>query len=265
MDYQPIPQMPQPAPQPQPQYYAPAPRPRKKLWVEVLKFLGLFALFFSILTLIVMGPAIYTKLSYAIMGGSSEHNLPESVGTDTQSIANLQTKVDGSSAFTGEDAIIIPKISVDAPIVYTASTDNKVIMDDLQKGVVHYADTALPGHAGNTFLTGHSSYYWWSGGKFNQVFALLDKLRPGDVIYVNTKEGRYIYRVKESFVVNPSQTDVLNPTETPTLTLMTCTPIGTNLRRLIVRAELVGRPPVVPSDFSEFTKIPNLPSFLPVY
>lgn len=277
-EYQPIPQevpqatpeapqMPPVAPQPV-QYYTPPSRPPKKWGIEVLKFLGLFVLFFSVITLIVMGPTIYAKLSYTFGGGdkaTNKYDLPSTVGTDDSSISSLVTQVDNSSKFPGVDSIIIPKIGAEAPIVYAESQDNKLIMDDLQKGVVHYNGTALPGHFGNTFITGHSSYYWWSGGKYNQVFALLDKLRPGDVVYINTKEGKYIYRVKESFVVSPTQTDVLNPTDTPILTLMTCTPIGTNLRRLIVRAELVGRPPVLPSDFKEFSNIPKLPTFLPVY
>lgn len=132
----------------------------------------------------------------------------------------------------------IPKIGVNAPIIWNA--DPNQILRDLQRGVAHYQGTSLPNTvSGNVFITGHSSGYPWDPGQYKTVFANLDKLVAGDTISVTTEQNTYVYRVKDSVVVRPSETSVLAPTPTPILSLMTCVPVGTNLRRLIVRADLI--------------------------
>lgn len=134
--------------------------------------------------------------------------------------------------------LIIPKIRVDAPIVWNA--DPGYILSDLQKGVAHYRGTALPNsQAGNVFITGHSSGFLWDRSPYTTVFATLDKLVAGDLIAITTENEEYIYRVNGSVVVRSSETSVLGQTNAPTLSLMTCVPVGTNLRRLIVRADLL--------------------------
>lgn len=114
------------------------------------------------------------------------------------------------------------------------------IQEALREGVVHYPYTANPDQFGNVFITGHSSYYPWDEGKYKDIFALLHKLEPGDEYFITYKGDRYTYRVKESFEVQPDDVSVLEqPIDQKISTLMTCTPVGTVLRRLIVRADLV--------------------------
>ncbi len=248
-------------------YHQPAypPRPRR-FGVELLKFFGIFAFFFVLLTLIVMAPTFYTNISYMIFGAAeNKYELPVTVPDTAADIGNLADFWEAQEFVPAGDTIIIPKINVDAPIIYMESGENKQILEDIKYGVGHYPNTAMPGQVGNVFMTGHSSYYWWSGGEYNQIFALLDKLKAGDLVYIYYDGGKYIYRVKESFVVNPSQVNVLENTNEPILTLMTCTPLGTNLRRLIVRADLVGRPPVDTTDFRGVVNIPEIPIILPLY
>ena len=243
-------------------------RPRRKIWVEVVKFLGLFLGFFIFLSAIVMGPTIYASLSYYATAPdeySEKYELPVRVGADSFGVDELESFIEQSTFSPTEDTLIIPKINVDAPIVYMQSYDNNQILEDIKRGVGHYLGTAKPGRVGNTFLTGHSSYYWWSGGEYNQIFANLDKLEIGDLIYAYNDGDKFVYRVSDTFIIRPSETGVLNQTEEPMLTLMTCTPIGTNLKRLIVQAELVGRPPVDISDFDVFVEIPDLPIILPLH
>lgn len=252
----------------QPNWYPPAPHRRRRFWGRPFKFLGLFAFFFVLLTLIVMGPTIYTKIAYYFTAPSTDYSqkyeLPVSVTDDLQAIQDVTSAIDQKISVPSQDTILIPKINVTAPLVYPDQRDNAAILEAIKEGVAHYPNTALPGRVGNVFLTGHSSYYWWSGGKYNQVFALLDKLATGDLIYVYYQGGRYSYRVSRAFVVNPDQVDVLNASDKPILTLMTCTPVGTNLRRLIIQADLIGRPPVDASAFTPFQQIPTLPNILPV-
>jgi sortase A len=48
-----------------------------------------------------------------------------------------------------------------------------------------------------------------------------------------------VYEVENIKIGLPEQVDVLGPASKEQLTLITCTPIGTNLKRLIVTARLV--------------------------
>ncbi len=148
-----------------------------------------------------------------------------------------------------ENRIIIPKLGLNIPLV-TPSYDALLredwakveldIQDALEMGVVHYPGTAKPGQAGNFFVTGHSSYYPWAKGDFKTVFARLPELGPGDEywVYYGGDKHRYIIRSKQE--VKPTNVAVLDqPIDRRTATLMTCTPIGTTLRRLIISAEEV--------------------------
>src|SRR5579864_5890048 len=103
--------------------------------------------------------------------------------------------------------IIISKISVDAPIVLNIAPND--IVPQLANGVVHYQDTALPGEIGNSVLVGHSSDYIWSTGHYKTIFALLDKLSPGDQIVIPYQTQKFTYEVSTVKVVKPTELSVL--------------------------------------------------------
>ena len=110
---------------------------------------------------------------------------------------------------------------------------------DLQLGPGHYPGTALPGQVGNTVISGHRTTY-------GHPFWDADTLRPGDAIDLQVRDRIYRYRVTASHTVDPGDVAVTdpvpdNPTATATrrlLTLTTCTPRFTAVRRLIITAEL---------------------------
>lgn len=155
-------------------------------------------------------------------------------------------------------AVIIPKIKVNAPVIYDETIINQdQFLKDLESGVVHYPNTALPGQEGNIVLFGHSSEAWWAPGNYKYVFTLLDKLQVQDVVYLNYKGTRYVYRIYDIKVVEPNDLSVLNQSSGHVLTLLTCTPVGTSQKRLVLRAEQIE--PKVNSDFSS-TKSATLPS-----
>ena len=148
-----------------------------------------------------------------------------------------------------ENRLIIPKLNLNVPIVvppYDAllredwtqvETD---IQQSLEQGVVHYPGTAKPGQAGNFFVTGHSSYYPWAPGDYKTVFARLHMLSEGDDYWVYYGGDKHRYIVASITEVKPSNVDVLDqPANRRLSTLMTCTPVGTTLRRLIIQAEEV--------------------------
>jgi sortase A len=95
--------------------------------------------------------------------------------------------------------------------------------------------TALPGEQGTMALAGHAGL---RGG----VFRDLGALQLGDDVVVDAGGWRYRYRIRESFRVWPTQTDVLAPSADQSLILITCTNWDT--QRLIVRADLVESKPI---------------------
>lgn len=141
---------------------------------------------------------------------------------------------------TYDPEIIIAKIGIRAPVIYDANFD--AIIERLRTGVVRYEGTADPGQVGNVVIVGHSSDFPWSTGQYKTIFALLDKLIIGDEITLPFGQNRYIYRVTESKIVKPNNLTVLQRTATPTLTLISCYPVGTALNRLVIIATLSDGP-----------------------
>lgn len=161
--------------------------------------------------------------------------------------------------------LVVPKISVNAPIVFVDSINEKDIQEGLRSGIVHYQNTAKPGEQGNSFITGHSSNYWWEKGGYNYVFANLNKLVVGDQAKIYYNGNKYVYQVSEIRIVEPTDVSVLAQTEKPTLTLMTCTPPGTNWKRLIVSFAQIApeyKAPVIVEKRQPITlnKMPNTDS-----
>lgn len=145
------------------------------------------------------------------------------------------------------DILIIPSLDLRAPIV-TLPTDSLVredwkqletdIQHGLERGVVHYPGTAEPGQAGNFFLTGHSSYFPWAPGDYKSIFARLGELQVGDEYWVYHNGDKYRYVIESKREILPSDVTVLDqPLGKRVATLMTCTPVGTTLRRLIISAK----------------------------
>jgi sortase A len=119
----------------------------------------------------------------------------------------------------------IPRLGV--ATVIRAGSDART----LQLAVGYIPGTALPGEAGNMGLAGHRDTF----------FRRLRDIRPDDEIKVVTPEGTFSYRVERTVVVEPHDVWVLDPTQTATLTLVTCYPftyVGAAPQRFIVRASL---------------------------
>lgn len=144
-----------------------------------------------------------------------------------------------------EPKIIIPKIGVEAPVVYDEPrVDEPSYQAALERGVVRLGNTADPGTKGNIVIGGHSSNNVFNAGKYKYVFVNLRQLDIGDVFYLNFEGVRYTYKVTVAKkIVSPTDTSVLQQTNTPTVTLFTCDPPGTNINRLIVQAEQIAPDP----------------------
>jgi LPXTG-site transpeptidase (sortase) family protein len=231
-------------------------------WQIYLKALGIFVVIFSLALGGLMGPAWYQRLKYDL--GQSGKDVPRELGYLPKlkdapvQLVNIKNQpsdyldptiqIPGYSlADLGDNQLLIPKIKVKAPIVWDSEADEASMLSSLQQGVAHYGFSARPDEGqGNVFLTGHSSYFFWDKGSYKTVFANLDRLAVDDQIALTYKGIVYLYQVRSSQVVKPTDFDVTNATEKPTLSLMTCVPVGTNLNRLVVQADLISAAPTAP-------------------
>jgi sortase A len=137
--------------------------------------------------------------------------------------------------------IIIPKINVELPVVYGMDSIAEAdVQKALENGVLHYADTALPGQNGNIVIIGHSAVNLFVSGHYKYAFTLLRKLSDGDVIYLQKDGKRYSYQVYRKETVKPTNVGVLGPSDKPaTITLITCDPPGLNVNRLVIIGQQV--------------------------
>ncbi len=140
-------------------------------------------------------------------------------------VAALPTPVPITPGPRSPSRIVIPAIGVDAPIV--PGTD----WEALKKGVGHHPGTANPGERGNMVLAAHNDIY-------GEIFRDLEKLRPGDEIWVYAGNQAYRYVVVQKQIVLPTQVEVMAPTRDPVVTLITCYPYLVDTHRLVVVGEL---------------------------
>lgn len=119
----------------------------------------------------------------------------------------------------------IPALDVKAPL--TEGEEERL----LRYSVGHVSGTAMPGKAGNFVVGGHRNYV------YSSYFKYLHKLSEGDLIHVKTLDGNYTYKVRERRTVAPREVWVMDETETPTATLITCT--IDSQKRTIVFADII--------------------------
>lgn len=122
--------------------------------------------------------------------------------------------------------IQIPNIGVNAPIVPGAYD-----WEQLKRGVGYRIGSALPGQEGNMVLAAHNDIY-------GEIFRDLDQLSPGDEFSVSTGARSYTYVVTKIEIVEPTEVDVMQPTDYASATLISCYPYRINTQRIIVFADL---------------------------
>lgn len=195
-----------------------------------------------------------------------------SPGTLTNESSSIIIDPTATTAAVGQNPkIIIPKINVDVPVVYDEpSYKEEDVQKALQRGVVHYGTTAMPGQKGNNVILGHSSNDMFSGGGYKFAFIRIDALENGDVFILDYLGKRYVYKVYNKAIIDPSDFSLINiKPDKPVVTLITCTPPGTTLKRLVVQGEQISPSPdssqtAATQPQSTTTPIPsgNAPSLL---
>jgi LPXTG-site transpeptidase (sortase) family protein len=134
--------------------------------------------------------------------------------------------------------IVIPKIGASSRVIADVNPANQEeYLKALKRGVAHAKGSSYPGEFGNTYVFAHSTDTFYNVGQYNAVFFLLGKLTKGDNIEIYYKDVKYEYIVSEIKIVDPTEVKYLGKLgEWNTLTLQTCYPPGTTLKRLVVVA-----------------------------
>ncbi len=155
--------------------------------------------------------------------------------TNPQSVSQAAIPKEIEVNQLGDNSLIIPKIGVKTSVNW--DTPSGDVMGALSEKIAHLAGSGKPGDNKNIFITGHSSNYWWREGGLNTVFALLPELQEGDEILITSNGKIFRYRVSEKREVSPKKAADYFFSDSEQLTLMTCVPVGTNLRRLLIIAK----------------------------
>jgi len=225
--------------------------PKKALSLRRRQFFASFFLFSGLLLFLsVIFPIIQFQLEYSTKFNqilnplsSQFYNRSDSVlgGLNTDYTQLSSWFVNDTNAASSTSLVTslstyfvsIPKLKIDQAIVIVGGSD-------LKKSLIQYPQTALPGQFGSPVVFGHSVLpQFFNPKSYLTIFSTLYKLSQGDEIYIDYDHIRYKYLVEEMYEVQPTDLSVLEQRfDGRYLTLITCSPPGTYLRRLIIKAQI---------------------------
>ena len=149
--------------------------------------------------------------------------------------------MNGEGRVTAPRRLVIEALGIDAAVVTVPIVDHQWDLSSLGHDIAHLGGSAYPGHGSNTVLAGHVTLRKGKGPLFD-----LEHLEPDATITVLDEAGlRYDYAVVKTVRVEPEDVSLLEASDTPILTLITCADwdaiTRTYRERLAVVAERSGR------------------------
>ncbi|MGI6484492.1 MAG: sortase [Candidatus Dojkabacteria bacterium] len=157
-------------------------------------------------------------------------------------------KTEEFSANSIEESIKSTDIILDTKLLEelntTLSIDNVLIegrvfqgtsSQTMDLGFWHFPISKYPGQKGNAVIIGHR---FLNLPPAKDTFFNLDKVKIGDEIVLKHDEGEWKYIVTETNIVDENDISVVKDTDDYRLTLITCTPLWTSEKRLVVIAKL---------------------------
>jgi LPXTG-site transpeptidase (sortase) family protein len=149
------------------------------------------------------------------------------VQADSTHSANYQTQQTKKQKTTNtDDTIMIPKIGVNAPIRRGAEST-------MNAGMWVRPASVDPDQHGNIIITGHRFKFLPPSSK---TFYHLDKIVPGDAVFINWKGRSYTFLVDTVTIRESSDISIEYPSIKRKLTIYTCTPLWSADKRLVVIA-----------------------------
>lgn len=152
-----------------------------------------------------------------------------------QAVPAVPAAVDGPVIRSASPTILgtlrIPRFGAAYAVPIGEGIGEREVLDHM---IGHFPGTAGPGGVGNFALAGHRVTY---GKPLYNIHTLV----VGDPIYVDTAEGRYLYRYRSSEYVDPSAIAVTYPVPHQSvstdldrfITFVACSPMGSTAERVI--------------------------------
>lgn len=191
---------------------------------------------------------ISSKLDYAQKYNANIWSRQEGMGDTYPGIKYKETiNVEGVIG-----TIDIPSISIDKMPIYHGT--NELVLNE---GLGHFEKSSIPIGGNNTrsVISGHS-------GLQNQVlFSNVQKLKEGDIFFINVLNKRLAYKIESIDEVLPTDVDKVKVIQDKDMvTLLTCTPPGINTYRLLVNGvripyEQAQKEKSVSRDTFSYTKV----------
>ena len=190
---------------------------------KVLKIIGLVLIFGGLLLVgLIYSPVIREEANYRL--SSVKSSLQEN-----KEIVPIDKNF----------GLLIPKLNINVKVFANVdATKPQEYLPILAKGVAQSKGSFLPGQEGNVFIFAHSTNTPLNASRYNAVFYLLNKMEKDDEIIIYYQQQKYIYKVMEKKIISPEKLgNYLKALKGKTLTLQTCYPPGTTIKRLLVIAQ----------------------------
>lgn len=133
--------------------------------------------------------------------------------------------LENKSSGENPERIIIPNRQIDLKVKEAKIVNG--FWELSEKTASHGVGSADPGEKGNIVIFAHAR---------NNLFGPLKEAKIGEHIYLLTKSSKHGYKVTETKLVSPNETENIAKTKTETLTLFTCSGF-LDTKRLIVLAK----------------------------
>jgi len=134
--------------------------------------------------------------------------------------------------------VVIPTLKINASVVSKPYSELSWDLTTLGQDVALLGNIPNQTSANNVIMAGHVTVRNGSNGPFRYLW----KLVPGDQVQLQDDNFTYIYVVREQVLVYPDDTEVLEDSQTPQLTLITCATWDEEtlsyLRRRVIVADL---------------------------
>jgi sortase A len=180
-----------------------------------------------------LSTAFYNQNTNNILGEFSSHDYTQLNNwfADSSSVSDSSPS---TSIQTNSYYLSIPSLKIDKALVKTDTMD-------LKSSLIQYPQTAFPGQLGNSVVFGHSVLpQFFNPKSYLTIFSNLFKLKKDDKILIDYDNISYTYLVEDIFEVKPNDLSVLEQRyDNRYLTLITCSPPGTYLRRLIIKSKIL--------------------------
>ncbi len=171
---------------------------------------------------------IFSKISKPTIAGIEESNTSENQAMEEISQKEIREHRQKYGVVQLERKNT--KLKIDS-----ADIDGRVVDGDdatsMDRGFWYYPTSSPPGERGNTVIIGHRFLHI---PPRTDTFFNLDKVGVGDTIKIEQKNDKYTYTVVQTLVVDKSNTSILEDTNDYRITLVTCEPLWSSEKRLIV-------------------------------